>query len=82
MPQIKVEVKEENIYGDDVLLARGRLKGALQELVEQSEDDNASSDEDSKKHLYRSPGKKQMYTFHIEYNFTTMIVIACLQEEK
>lgn len=60
MPQIKIEVKEENLYGDDVLIARGRLKGALQELVEQSEDDNVSSDEDSKKHLYRSPGKKQM----------------------
>lgn len=59
-PVIKVEVKEENIYGDDVLLARGRLKGALQELIEQSEEDSASSDDDNRRHRYhRSTRKKE-----------------------
>lgn len=60
-PTIKVEVKEENLYGDDVLVARGRLKGALQELIEQSEEDTASS-EDERKH-YRSPSKKQKQVY-------------------
>lgn len=56
---IKVEVKEENLYGDDVLVARGRLKGVLQELIEQSEEDTASS-EDERKHSFRSPNKNKM----------------------
>lgn len=66
-PQIKVEVKEEGLWGEEgevtVVVARGRLKGALQELVEQSEDDGASSGEEDKRHYHphqhRSPVKRQ-----------------------
>lgn len=60
-PMIKVEVKEENIYGDDILSARGRLKGVLQDLVADSDEGSASSDEDSRKHRYRSPRKRELY---------------------
>lgn len=60
-PMIKVEVKEENIYGDDILSARGRLKGVLQDLVDQSDEESGSSDEESQKHRYRSPKKRELY---------------------
>ncbi|GLV45052.1 Myb-interacting protein 40 [Carabus blaptoides fortunei] len=53
------EVKEENIYGDDVLLARGRLTGALQELIEQSEEDSVSTDDDNRKTRHHRSAKKK-----------------------
>lgn len=42
---IKVEVKEENIMGNDYLMAKGRLKGVLKQLKEQSSDESDSSDD-------------------------------------
>lgn len=42
---IKVEVKEENIMGNDYLMAKGRLKGVLRQLKEQSSDESDSSDD-------------------------------------
>lgn len=42
---MKVEVKEENVLGNDYLLAKGRLHGALRQLTEQSESASDSSDE-------------------------------------
>lgn len=42
---IKVEVKEENTLGNDYLMAKGRLKGVLNQLKEQSSDESDSSDD-------------------------------------
>lgn len=42
---VKVEVKEENVLGNDYLMAKGRLKGVLQQLTERSESDTDSSDD-------------------------------------
>lgn len=42
---IKVEVKEENTMGNDYLMAKGRLKGVLKQLKEQSSDESDSSDD-------------------------------------
>lgn len=64
-PVIKVEVKEENLYGDDVLLARGRLKGALQELIDHSDDDSGSSGDEGRKPRHRSPRKRDPYVSYI-----------------
>lgn len=47
MSPIKVEVKEENVLGNDYLMAKGRLKGVLKQLTEKSESDSDSSDERS-----------------------------------
>lgn len=40
---IKVEVKEENVLGNDYLMAKGRLKGVLRQLTEKSDSDSDSS---------------------------------------
>lgn len=42
----KVEVKEENVMGDEYMVAKGRLQGVLRQLTEQSDSD-ADSSEDS-----------------------------------
>lgn len=42
---IKVEVKEENTMGNDYLMAKGRLKGVLKQLKDQSSDESDSSDD-------------------------------------
>lgn len=42
---VKVEVKEENVYGNEYLQAKGRLQGVLKQLTEQSETESGSSDE-------------------------------------
>ncbi|KAB0793477.1 hypothetical protein PPYR_13099 [Photinus pyralis] len=42
---VKVEVKEENLVGHDYLIAKGRLKGVLRQLTEQSDSDSDSVDE-------------------------------------
>ncbi|XP_044252854.1 protein lin-37 homolog [Tribolium madens] len=47
---IKVEVKEENVLGNDYLMAKGRLKGVLKQLTEKSDSDSDSSDERSSKY--------------------------------
>ena len=51
---LKVEVKEENVHGDEYLMAKGRLKGALKQLSQQTDSDSESSD-DSR--TYRHPKK-------------------------
>lgn len=45
MSPIKVEVKEENVLGNDYLMAKGRLKGVLKQLTEKSESESDSSEE-------------------------------------
>lgn len=40
---VKVEVKEENVGGNDYLMAKGRLKGALKQLTENSDSESDSS---------------------------------------
>lgn len=42
---IKVEVKEENVMGNDYLMAKGRLKGVLKQLTENTDSDSEYSDE-------------------------------------
>lgn len=42
---IKVEVKEENILGNDYLMAKGRLKGALRQLTENTDSESDNSDD-------------------------------------
>lgn len=42
---IKVEVKEENIMGNDYLMAKGRLKGVLRQLTENTDSDSEYSDD-------------------------------------
>lgn len=59
--------------GDDVSNARDRLKGALQDLLEHSDDSSISSqDDDSQVETYssRHPGKKQLtwVLWHLEYS--------------
>lgn len=44
---IKVEVKEENILGDEYLVAKGRLQGVLRQLTEQSDSEGDTSDDSS-----------------------------------
>ncbi|XP_068914854.1 protein lin-37 homolog isoform X2 [Tenebrio molitor] len=50
---IKVEVKEENVLGNDYLMAKGRLKGVLKQLTEKSDSDSDSSDERHSKYRKR-----------------------------
>lgn len=40
---VKVEVKEENVLGNDYLMAKGRLKGVLKQLIERSDSDSDTS---------------------------------------
>jgi len=42
---VKIEVKEENILGNDYLMAKGRLKGVLKQLTERSDSETDSSDD-------------------------------------
>lgn len=42
---VKIEVKEENIMGNDYLVAKGRLKGVLRQLTERSDSESDSSEE-------------------------------------
>ncbi|XP_022916342.1 protein lin-37 homolog [Onthophagus taurus] len=55
---VKVEVKEENILGDEYLVAKGRLKGMLRELTELSDSDTDSS-EDSRSYRSRKFDRKK-----------------------
>lgn len=48
---VKVEVKEENIMGNDYLMAKGRLKGVLRQLTENSDSESDYSDDNR---CYRS----------------------------
>ncbi|KAK9716931.1 LIN37 [Popillia japonica] len=54
----KVEVKEENIMGDEYLVAKGRLQGVLRQLTEQSDTDADSSD-DSGSYRNRKYGERR-----------------------
>lgn len=45
---IKIEVKEENVLGNDYLMAKGRLKGVLKQLTEQSSDEGSDSSDDTR----------------------------------
>lgn len=50
---VKIEVKEENVLGNDYLMAKGRLKGVLKQLTERSSDeDSDSSDENRRSRRY------------------------------
>lgn len=51
---VKIEVKEENILGNDYLMAKGRLKGVLRQLTERSSTDSDSSEDDKS---YSTPRK-------------------------
>lgn len=42
---IKVEVKEENVMGNDYLMAKGRLKGVLKQLTENTDSESDYSDD-------------------------------------
>lgn len=44
-----VEVKEENVLGNDYLIAKGRLQGVLKQLIERSESDSDSEGNKSKR---------------------------------
>lgn len=35
-----IEVKEENVFGNDYLMAKGRFQGVLRQLTEKSESDS------------------------------------------
>lgn len=37
---IEIEVKEENIFGNDYLMAKGRFQSVLKQLTEKSESDS------------------------------------------
>lgn len=41
----RVEVKEENVMGNDYLMAKGRFQGVLKLLTEQSSSDSEDSDD-------------------------------------
>ncbi|KAJ8959042.1 hypothetical protein NQ318_022297 [Aromia moschata] len=45
---VKIEVKEENVLGNDYLIAKGRLKGVLKQLTERSSDEDSDSSDDNK----------------------------------
>jgi len=49
---VKIEVKEENVLGNDYLMAKGRLKGVLRQLTERSDSESDSS-EDSRSYSPR-----------------------------
>ncbi|KAF5289792.1 hypothetical protein FQA39_LY03709 [Lamprigera yunnana] len=42
---VKIEVKEENLVGNDYLMAKSRLKGVLKQITERSDSDSDSSDQ-------------------------------------
>lgn len=42
---VKIEVKEENIHGNDYMMAKGRLHGVLRQLRKQSASDSDSTDD-------------------------------------
>lgn len=42
---VKVEVKEENVLGNDYLMAKGRLKGVLRQLTENTDSESDYSDD-------------------------------------
>ncbi|XP_056641472.1 protein lin-37 homolog [Diorhabda carinulata] len=66
---IKVEVKEENTIGNDYLLAKGRLKGVLKQLTEQSSDEGSDSSDDNKK-LSESNRKRKVENMPTPYHHT------------
>ncbi|KAK4874849.1 hypothetical protein RN001_014209 [Aquatica leii] len=41
---VKIEVKEENVGGNDYLMAKSRLKGVLKQITERSDSDSDSSE--------------------------------------
>ncbi|KAF5295162.1 hypothetical protein FQR65_LT10550 [Abscondita terminalis] len=44
---VKIEVKEENVGGNDYLMAKSRLKGVLKQITERSDSDSDSSETSS-----------------------------------
>lgn len=49
--KFKVEIKEENVLGNDYLVAKGRLKGALQQLTEPTVEEDSWDDESSRRKM-------------------------------
>ncbi|CAG9856454.1 unnamed protein product [Phyllotreta striolata] len=67
---IKVEVKEENTTGNDYLMAKGRLKGVLRQLTEQSSDDESDSSDDNRRHQRESGRKRKVENMPTPYHHT------------
>ncbi|XP_028145679.1 protein lin-37 homolog [Diabrotica virgifera virgifera] len=65
---IKIEVKEENV-GNDYLMAKGRLKGVLKQLTEQSSDDESGSSDDNKR-IHRESRKRKVENMPTPYHHT------------
>lgn len=73
---IKVEVKEENVMGNDYLMAKGRLKGVLRQLTENTDSDSDYSDDNRG---YRSR-KYVIFVFVCLFGFWLQfaVVVFCL----
>ncbi|CAH1115926.1 unnamed protein product [Phaedon cochleariae] len=67
---LKVEVKEENLLGNDYLMAKGRLKGVLKQLTEQSSGDESDSSGDNKRHQKESRRKRNVENMPTPYHHT------------
>jgi len=66
---VKIEIKEENVVGNDYLMAKGRLKGVLKQLTEKSSDESSeSSDEGQPKK--RSDKKRKNQVVPAPYHHT------------
>ncbi|ENN76563.1 protein lin-37 homolog [Dendroctonus ponderosae] len=66
---MKMEIKEENV-GNDYLMAKGRLKGALKQLTERSSDEDSDSSEDGQSKRRKSYKKKRSETVPTPYHHT------------
>ncbi|KAJ8923313.1 hypothetical protein NQ315_001871 [Exocentrus adspersus] len=67
---VKIEVKEENVLGNDYLMAKGRLKGVLKQLTERSSDEDSNSSDENTSHSDGSRKRKSESNMPAPYHHT------------
>ncbi|KAJ8949328.1 hypothetical protein NQ314_008248 [Rhamnusium bicolor] len=67
---VKIEVKEENLLGNDYLVAKGRLKGVLKQLTERSSDEDSESSDDNRKNRSDVGRKRKNENMPTPYHHT------------
>lgn len=67
---VKIEIKEENLGGNDYLMAKGRLKGVLKQLTEKSSDEESESSDEGQARRRRSDKKRKNQIIPAPYHHT------------